>query len=297
MAKLESNLINMVLVLTGISLFAAVALGSVYSATQGPIEESKTAKQQNAIKEVLPAFDRLNEPEAIEITGVGSFDIYKAFDSNDNFVGAAVESSRNGFSGEIKIMVGFDKDGNIVNYSVLEQKETPGLGTKMVDWFKPQGKVEKSLIEKLFGFEVQVEERKSSIIGMNPANNKISVTKDGGEIDAITAATISSRAFLEAVQYAYAAYANNPEAIDISSGATAASEPEGANSTNHKTDAESGATTDAPESADKTTNTESRAIVADPATTDATSAASSTQTDGTSSATTAVDTIVSKDAN
>lgn len=300
MAKLESNLINMVLVLTGISLFAAVALGSVYSATQAPIEASKTAKQQNAIKDVLPAFERLNDPEAIEVTGIGSFDIYKAFDSNDNFVGAAVESiSKNGFSGEIKIMVGFDRDGNIVNYSVLEQKETPGLGTKMVDWFKPQGKVEKSLIEKLFGFEVQKEERKSSIIGMNPAKNKISVTKDGGEIDAITAATISSRAFLEAVQYAYAAYANNPEAVvDINSGATAVSESADTNTANTKTDAESKATTNVPESDDTKTNTESKATTTDSATTDAASAASSTtQTDGTSSATTAVDTTASKDAN
>lgn len=215
----------MVLVLTGITLFAAVALGSIYSATQAPIEATKTARQQDAIKEVLPEFSRLDEPEAVEVAGMGTLDIYKAYDNNDNFVGAAVESvSKNGFSGEIKVMTGFDKEGNIVNYSVLEQKETPGLGTKMVSWFKPQGKVEKSLIEKLFGFEVKAEERKSSIIGMNPAKDKLTVTKDGGEIDAITAATISSRAFLEAVQYAYAAYTNNPDAIDTCSGATATSD-------------------------------------------------------------------------
>ena len=272
MAKLESNFMNMVLVLTGISLFAAVALGSVYSVTQAPIEASKTAKQQNAIKEVLPEFNRLDEPEVIEVTGVGALNIYKAYDNNDNFIGAAVESvSKNGFSGEVKIMVGFDKEGNIVNYSVLEQKETPGLGTKMVDWFKPQGKVEKSLIEKLFGFEVKAEERKSSIIGMNPATDKLTVTKDGGEIDAITAATISSRAFLEAVQYAYAAYANNPDIIDTQSGATATS-----NSNDHTgtaTDGESGAT-----------------ATADSTTTDTISGATdTTHVDGTSEATTAAD--------
>ena len=225
MAKIESNLMNMVLALTGISLLMAVPLGGVYSVTQEPIQMSKTAKQQNAIKDVLPEFDRLDEPEAIEVTGIGALNVYKAYDSSDNFVGAAVESlSKNGFSGEIKIMVGFDKDGNVVNYSVLEQKETPGLGTKIVDWFKPQDKVEKSLIEQLFGFEAKAEERKSSIIGRNPAKDKLIVSKDGGEIDAITAATISSRAFLEAVQYAYAAYANNPDAMDMNSGATTATD-------------------------------------------------------------------------
>lgn len=242
MAKLASNLINMLLVLTGISLFAAVALGSVYSVTQEPIEAAKTAKQQNAIKEVLPPFERLDEPEAIEVNGVGTFDVYKAYDSNDQFVGAAVESvSKNGFSGEVKIMVGFDKESNIVNYSVLEQKETPGLGTKMVDWFKPQGEVEKSLVEKIFGFEVKAEERKSSILGKNPTKDNLSVSRDGGEIDAITAATISSRAFLEAVQYAYAAYANNPDVIDANSGATAVQDASSGTGEANP-DAESGAT-------------------------------------------------------
>lgn len=221
MAKLQSTFMNMTLVLTGISLFAAVALGSVYSATQEPIEAAKTAKQQQAIKDVLPAFERMDEAEIIDVAEIGSFNVYKTYDADDQFIGAAVESSsKNGFSGEIKIMVGFDKAGSIVNYSVLEQKETPGLGTKMVDWFKPQGKVEKSLVEKLFGFEVKAEERKSSIIGKNPSTDKLTVSKDGGEIDAITAATISSRAFLEAIRNAYTAYANNPDAIDATSGAT-----------------------------------------------------------------------------
>lgn len=216
---------NMVLVLTGISLIAAVALGLVHSVTQDPIEASKTAKQQNAIKEVLPAFERLDEPEAIRINDA-VFDIYKAYDSDDRFVGAAVESvSKNGFSGEVKVMVGFDEEGNIVNYSVLDQKETPGLGTKMIDWFKPQGEIEKSLVEKIFGFEVKAKERKSSIIDKHPAKDKLSVTQDGGDIDAITAATISSRAFLEAIRYAYSVFAGT-DLIDANSRATASTDME-----------------------------------------------------------------------
>lgn len=190
MAQLESSFKNMILVLSGIALFAAGTLASVYEFTKVPIEASKTAKQQNAIKEVLPAFNHLAEPVKIA-DGAENIVVYKAYNEKNEFVGAAVESSsNNGFAGKIVIMVGFDKDGNIVNYSVLEQKETPGLGTKMVDWFKSK-------------------KGQRSIIGKNPAKINFTVSKDGGEIDAITASTISSRAFLSAVRDAYQAFSKN----------------------------------------------------------------------------------------
>jgi electron transport complex protein RnfG len=216
----------MVSVLTGISLFAAIALGLMYSVTKAPIEASKKAKAQNAIREVLPVFERLDNPELIEINDVGTLAVYKAYDGADQFVGAAVESlSNNAFNGRIKVMVGFDKAGNITNYSVLEQQETPGLGTKMTDWFKPQAEARKSLVETIFGFQIKTEARKSSVIGKNPAKDNLTVSKDGGEIDGITAATISSRAFLNTLMVAYAAYANNPHAAtDSNSGATTAIE-------------------------------------------------------------------------
>ncbi len=191
MAKLESSFKNMLLVLLGITLFSAFTLGSMYTLTKAPIEASKKAKQENAIKMVLPPFEKIAEAEAVEVDGEGMFNVYKAYDKNDKFVGAAVESSsKNGFSGDIRIMIGFDVAGNIVDYSVLEQKETPGLGTKMVDWFK-------------------TDKAKQNIKGKNPATSNMTVNKDGGDIDAITAATISSRAFLEAVRVAYKAYAGN----------------------------------------------------------------------------------------
>lgn len=200
MAKLESSFKNMVLALTSITLIAALALGSMYELTKAPIEASRKAKQENAIKDVLPAFESIDPAQIIDVEGVGSFNVYRAFDANKAFVGAAVESfTKNGFSGEIKIMVGFDKNGTIVNYSVLSQKETPGLGTKIVDWFK-------------------TDKNKQKINGLNPESAKLAVTKDGGDIDAITAATISSRAFLEAVQNAYNAFVQTNDATnDISS--------------------------------------------------------------------------------
>lgn len=210
MATLESSFKNMLLSLGGISLFAALALGSVYTVTKEPIQASKTAKQQNAINEVIPGFKRLDAPEKVAVSNGDSIAVFRAYDAQDKFMGAAVESvSHQGFSGDIKIMIGFDAQGNIINYSVLEQKETPGLGTKMVDWFK-------------------TEKGNQNIKGKNPATNKLTVTKDGGEVDAITAATISSRAFLNAVSVAYEAYSKNsggPQA-DGSSGATAKSKTE-----------------------------------------------------------------------
>jgi electron transport complex protein RnfG len=192
MAQLESSFKNMIIVLSVIAFIAAGTLASVYEFTKAPIEASKLAKQQNAIKDVLPkTFDHLAEP--IEIQGADKMVVYKAYDAKNEYIGAAIESSsNNGFSGKITVMVGFDKDGNIVNYSVLEQKETPGLGTKMVDWFK-------------------TNKANQSIIGKNPASTNLTVSKDGGDIDAITASTISSRAFLSTVRNAYEAFQKNNE--------------------------------------------------------------------------------------
>jgi electron transport complex protein RnfG len=197
MAQLESSFRNMVLVLTGITLFAAATLASVYTLTKAPIAASKIAKQQNAIKAVLPAFDHLGKPISIN-DGDEELTIHKAYNQSNKFVGAAVESSsNNGFSGKIVIMVGFDANGNIVDYAVLEQKETPGLGTKMADWFKS-------------------DDENRNIRGKNPAIQNLTVSKDGGDIDAITAATISSRAFLFTIRNAYHAYKNSLDVSDTS---------------------------------------------------------------------------------
>ena len=110
-------------------------------------------------------------------------------------------------------MVGFEPDGTIHNYQVLEHKETPGLGTKMADWFKQLAKVEtggkkpeQSFAQWLFGIKPGAGGNNKSILGKHPEKNNLVVSKDKGEIDAITAATISSRAFLDAVQIAYETY-------------------------------------------------------------------------------------------
>jgi Na+-translocating ferredoxin:NAD+ oxidoreductase subunit G len=197
MKKLESNLPNMVIVLTVITLLASFLLASVYGITKTPIAVAKERKKELAIKNVLPVFDR------IENDSINGVLIYKGYQDN-SWVGTAIESSsKNGFSGDIKLMVGFDATGAIYNYSVLEQKETPGLGTKIVDWFR-------------------TSKNNQSIIGKHIAKGLLKLSKDGGEIDAITASTISSRAFLEAVNEAYSVLSQ----YDTSTGATPVTDTE-----------------------------------------------------------------------
>ncbi len=188
MAKMQSTLRNMVLSLTMISLGASAALGIVYEMTKEPIEISMLNKKLDAIKQVVPAFT--NDPNADMFmlpTGEGdSLEVYPA-KNGDQVVGYAVRSYTNkGFSGYIGFMVGFTPDGTIYNINVLEQKETPGLGNKMV----PEGTPEKPAFKDQF-------------MGKNPAEFPLKVKKDGGPVDAITAATISSRAFCDGIQRAY----------------------------------------------------------------------------------------------
>ena len=207
MAKLSSSFKNMLLALLFICLLAAGLLAKVNDMTKEPIADAKALKLEEAIKNVVPEFDNnpVNESYKVATETGDSLLVYPA-KKGDEIVGFAVNSySDNGFSGNIQVMVGFDTQKNVVNYAVLSHAETPGLGSQMVDWFKPQVQV-KSLVETVFGFEMKKQEAKSSIIGKNPETTKFAVSKDGGDIDAISASTITSRAFLEAVNKAYAAY-------------------------------------------------------------------------------------------
>lgn len=189
MAKLESTFKNMVLSLVSISVVAAVALAGVFLLTSANIENQKAQKQQKAIMDVLPQKGegaQIAEPEQ-----VGDVVIYRATKDGEE-IGAAVQVSEMGFGGAQKLMVGFDAEGKIVDYAVLEHQETPGLGDKIVFWFK------------------NAEKPGQNILGREAKN--LSVSKDGGEVDAITAATISSRAFLRAINKAYAAYMGSADA-------------------------------------------------------------------------------------
>ena len=158
MEKLQSSFKNMVLSLVIISMVAAGALAGVYMLTLKNIEAQKIAKQEAAKQAVL----------------------------NGHEDGVAIETAVNGFGGEFRVMVGFDKEGNILGYEILEHQETPGLGSHMTHWFK------------------NADKPGQNIIGRKAGN--LTVSKDGGDVDAITAATITSRAFLKAVNQAYAEF-------------------------------------------------------------------------------------------
>lgn len=210
MAKLKSSYKNMLLSLLFICFLAAGLLAKVNDMTKEPIADAEALKLEEAIKDVVPSFDNdpVSESYKVATDSGDSLLVYPA-KMGDEVVGFAVNSfSDNGFSGNIQVMVGFDTENTVVNYAVLSHAETPGLGSQMTDWFKPHVE-EKSLIEKIFGFEMKKQETKSSIIGKNPATTKFAVSNDGGDIDAISASTITSRAFLEAVNKAYAAYAQS----------------------------------------------------------------------------------------
>lgn len=184
MAKKESTFLNMVVTLLIIAGVASLALGGVYNLTKEPIRLAKKAKAEAAIKAVIPEFDSLNIYKVMPATGKDSLTINQGF-MNGQLVGTAIGTySNKGYDpAQIQIMVGFLPNGDIDNTAVVQHKETPGLGTKMSD-----------------------PKFKDQFMGKNPATFKMEVTKDGGEVDAITAATITSRAFCDAVQRAYNSY-------------------------------------------------------------------------------------------
>ena len=192
MKKKESTFWNMLWSLTLITAVAGGLLGYSSQLTEEPIARAAKASREKAIQQVIPAYDNSPIDEQLTYTvhneyGETTTTIYPA-KKGGKLAGAAVECSNNtSYGGEIRIIVGFEADGTIKDFQVLKHQETPGLGAKMGDWFR-------------------TDKNKQSIIGKSPATTNFHVTKDSGDIDAITAATITSRAFLAAVRTAYAAY-------------------------------------------------------------------------------------------
>jgi len=186
MAKKESTFLSMVATLFVVTLVAAGLLGSVFALTKEPIRLAELKKKNEAIQVVVPGFD--NEPsqevERIFMDG-DSLYLYTAREGEE-ILGTAIETfTKEGFSGEFKLMVGFAPDGSIIDIAVIKHAETPGLGDKM-----EKGKSD---------FSVQ-------FMGKHPDNFNLAVKKDRGDVDAITASTITSRAYCDAVTRAYRAF-------------------------------------------------------------------------------------------
>ena len=187
------QLVLMVLVLSLICAASGLLMALVYEVTREPIAEARRRKKNEASSRVLPPHD--NEPatttNAVEYGGE-KWTFYIAT-KNGKYVGAACESlSRAGYGGDIRVMVGITVDDRVHRIEVLsDHKETPGLGARIAE-----------------------DEFKNRLGDKSVRETNWAVSKDGGDIDGITAATISSRAVIEAVRAAAVdVYMNNKMSV------------------------------------------------------------------------------------
>lgn len=204
MERLQSNLQNMVGVLVGVAFVCALLLSVFNKITAGPVAEQADKALQDGIKSVM-------QSDSVVVSG--DTIIEKEFSGRSlSFVvhmtdkGVAIESTDpNAFGGNLKVLVGFAEDGEILGYTILESAETPGLGAKADEWF--------------------LDDAPGDIVGLNVWENNLTVSKDGGDVNAITASTITSRAFLRAVTQAWTAYRGDKD--DAKTGATQQAEKGG----------------------------------------------------------------------
>jgi len=177
------EILKLVGVLTAICLVCTALLAAVYKKTEGPIAAAGLLKAAQAAKDVMPAGTA--EPERVELPAPdGGAPLVFFVSRRDGAVQAVALEGRSarGYGGDVVLMVGL-ADGKLANFKVIKQNETPGLGNKIA--------------KDLF---------RLPLLGRALAGTKWTVKKDGGDIDAITAATISSRAALEAIRDAIARY-------------------------------------------------------------------------------------------
>ena len=170
----DSSLKNMALCLTLVCLICAAVVGMAYAVTKEPIDAAARAKTTASIARVLPAFSATPQEGSIRVDGT-DYKYYKV-----DGAGYAIISPASGFGGLLTLMVGIAEDGTVHNTTVLSHSETPGLGAKCTS-------------DERFLSQFQ---------GLDPVKKTIAVRKDGGDLDAITAATITSRAYALAVSNA-----------------------------------------------------------------------------------------------
>ena len=166
----KSTLVNMVLCLGVTCLLCSAILGFAYALTEKPIQEAAAAKTARSIGEVLPEFTSVEEITDGDVT-------YFKATADEKVVGYAIRSTVTGFGGPLTLLVGITADGIVYNTSVLSHSETPGLGAKCT--------TDRKFIDQWKG--------------LDPSVSTLTVKKEGGSIDAITASTITSRAYIKAV--------------------------------------------------------------------------------------------------
>lgn len=188
MAQKKSTFWNMLLTLSGIALVAAFLLSFVEGQTKDAIDKAKTNRELEALAAVVKPFDNNPFAEKLSLPIPHKKEKLELYPARKNGVvnSYAIKTySDKGFAGRIEMIVGFFMDGRINNFVITQSQETPGLGTKIND-----------------------EKFKAQFHGLYPGRTVLKVRQDGGEIDAVTAATISSRAAVDAIRRAIDAYHN-----------------------------------------------------------------------------------------
>ncbi|NQU42553.1 RnfABCDGE type electron transport complex subunit G [bacterium] len=178
----EFSPLSLVLTLVLITACAGVVLAAVKQITEKPIAQAKRQEKLQAIENVLP--EHTNAPDQ-EVVQVGEYALYPGFNAAGEFVGAAVEvGDAGGYGGKITLMIGLDAEGQVCGIQATQLNETPGLG---------DGITKGKFLDPL--------------MGKGRDDMTWRVTKDGGDVDGVTAATISSRAALRAISVAFEVFA------------------------------------------------------------------------------------------
>ena len=210
------NLIKMVVALTVISVVAGYLLATTNKITKAPIAAARLAEKLDAMKKVLPPYDNDPVTNTCIVQEAGKQWTFYVARKQGVFAGAAFEAvSDQGYNGTIRILAGILPDNNVKGLEIVEQAETPGLGAKISD----------------SAFKDQFQ-------GKSIFRTRWAVKKDGGDIDAITGATISPRAVVSALKTGLEVYTNHFDKISATGGKTrgASSVKRKANDGRRKTD-------------------------------------------------------------
>jgi len=190
----RDSIIKLGLILTVICFVAGTTLAFTYRLTKKRIEEQSQAQQLNALKVVLPQAVEFSDPKSgVEI------EYYEGLDQRKEVVGYAFVGKAKGYSSTIKVVVGIDPEGTITGIKITEQKETPGLGTKAVEV-----PVTRTFWEAILGKGGSAEPGRprfeDQFTGKILSDLKVVTSKTNTEIQALTGATITSKAVTKAVR-------------------------------------------------------------------------------------------------
>ena len=184
--------------------------------TEKPIDNAKLRKTNQALQEVLPKFNNIPADDKITVTAEnGTIVTFYAAKDNGKITGIAGEGcSARGFAGKIMVMAGMDAEGKITKVLVTEQKETPGLGTVVTDRVR-----ERSIFDLFSSAPADDGLPPNKLLdafdghSTEPGSAPWKVSKDGGQFEFITGATVTSRAVTDAVYTVSSTFSANREAI------------------------------------------------------------------------------------